>query len=948
MTIFYLKFTHFKNRSTANKMRYFSTLIVLMLASNLLLALPNITSVSPNASTIGQYEKLELTVGLSSTNYTNPYDFTISSGGAVLRATFTSPTGMVKIVDGFYLQQYAVANITNGSLTTTGATSWRVRFTPNETGLWSYSLTFQDAGGTSTASTGSFNCTSSTNKGFIRKQTGKNYLKFDNNTPFIPVGQNVCWYGSANRLGDYKTWLDKMSANKSNFFRIWFCHWGVELEWTNYYNASGGYNGLKKYQQEHAFELDWLMDYAAQNGMYIDMCLQNHGQLMWSGGTEVQWGGNPYNTAWSGGTCASPMAFWTDAAAKATYKNKLRYILARWGYSPNVACWELFNEMNLTQEYSSNRTNASNWAIEMGQFLKATDPNTHLVSNSYHNTTEGSSVWTDPNFDWVQTHIYNPSANIDDDVSKLADEMIGNYNKPYQVGEFGLYVSDGSNVTATNDPQAAHFHNTMWASLFSGALGSGATWWWDNFTDPLSTYTYPVFKQVRDFADNHVNTVAKNYATYKPTFVGTTGGYGDATISATFNNFTSVPPIAAPQNNFTIAADGTISPAASNLGTYLFNSYHPSGRNPPTFNVNYPTAGTFSVSVIGRGTDGTTSLLIILDGTTVLNQSYPNNQTYSINVPAGTHTIKVDAGGQNWINVSQFKFTNYIAGAANIYCNALKDNGHIVGWFRNTNYTWMYLRDVGTPPSVSGASVRFSSLSANRNYQLRLFNTATNAEILNTTASTNGLGVVNFNLPTFNWDLAFRLEDTGVVPVEIVDFYGKPLDNQQVMLNWLTVSEVNIKDYAIERSNDAARFSSIGTVNSKGNNAAKQLYEFKDVNAQIGINYYRLKINDGNGSFHYSKVITINLKGDPTLFSLAIFPNPTLSDVQLRLELTKNTSVSYVLTNELGQIVLSKTEELLPKGEQNQWLSLRNQPNGIYFLNLKIGEMSFVRKIVKE
>ena len=201
---------------------------------------------------------------------------------------------------------------------------------------------------------------------------------------------------------------------------------------------------------------------------------------------------------------------------------------------------------------------------------------------------------------------------------------------------------------------------------------------------------------------------------------------------------------------------------------------------------------------------------------------------------------------------------------------------------------------------------------------------------------------------SFNWDLAFRLEDTGVVPVEIISFYGKSLDNQHVMLNWLTASEVNIKNYEIERSNDAARFSPLGTVISKGNSAAKQLYEFKDINAQIGINYYRLKINDGNGSFHYSKVITINLKGDPSVFSLAVFPNPTLSNVQLRLELTKNTSFSYVLTNELGQIILSKTEELLPKGEQNQWLSLRNKPNGIYFLNLKIGELSFVKKIVKE
>jgi hypothetical protein len=925
-------------------MRYFSTLIILMLASNLLLALPNIMSITPNSTSIGQFNKLELTVAVSNTSYTNPYDYTVASGGALLRATFTSPSGIVKTVDGFYLQEHSVANISNGALTA-GATAWRVRFTPNETGNWSYSVSFQDAGGISTASTGAFSCVSSANKGFVRRQSGKNYLKFDNNTQFIPVGQNVCWYGNGNKLGDYKKWLDNMSTNKSNYFRLWFCYWGIELEWTNYYGTV--YGGLKNYKQDHAFEVDWLLDYAAQNGMYMDMCLQNHGELMWSGGSDAQWGGNPYNNA-LGGMCASPMEFWTNASAKATYKNKLRYILARWGYSPNVACWELFNEMNLTQDYSANKTNASNWAIEMGQYLKDTDPNNHLVSNSYHNSTEGSSVWTNANFDWVQTHIYNTTANIDDDVTKLAEEMISNYNKPYQVGEFGIYVNDPSNITATNDPQAVHFHNTMWASLFSGAVGPGSTWWWDNFTEPLSIYTYPVFKQVRDFTDNHINTIAKNYATYKPTFLGTAGTFGDVTISATYNNYATGSAVASPQSNFTIAADGTISPAASNLGTYLFNSYHPSARNPPTFNVNYPTAGTFSVTVAGRGSAGSSSLLIILDGTTVLNQSYPNNQAYTINVPAGTHTIKVDDGGQEWINISQFKFTNYIAAAANIYCNALKDNGHIVGWFRNTNYTWMYLRDVGTPPSVSGASMRFSSLSANTNYQLRLFNTATNAEILNTTASTNGLGVVSFNLPTITWDAAFRLEATGIVPVEIVDFYGKKLDNQQVMLNWFTASEVNIKDYEIERSNDAARFKTIGNVVSKGNSAGKQLYEFKDADAQIGINYYRLKINDTSGSFHYSKVITINLKEDPSVFNVAVFPNPTVSDVQLRLELTKNSVVNYTLTNELGQTILSKSGELLPKGEQNQWLSLRNMPNGVYFLNLKIGDLAFVRKIVKE
>jgi Domain of unknown function (DUF5060)/Secretion system C-terminal sorting domain len=835
-------------------MRFLSTFFILFLSLNAAMALPNITSIAPNSTTINQFNKLELIVALSNTNFTNPYDYTVANGGALLRATFTSPTGIVKTIDGFYLQEYSVNNIANGSLSTTNATSWRVRFTPNEVGNWTYSLTFQDAGGLSTASMGTFNCTNSNKKGFVRRQLGKNYFKFDNNTQFIPIGQNVCWYGNNNKLGDYKNWLDKMTLNKSNFFRLWFTWWSIELEWTTGNGFS--YGGLKNYKQDHAFELDWLMDYAAQNGLYMDICLQNHGQIA-QNGANAQWATNPYNAA-LGGMCASPTDFWTNASAKNTYKNKLRYILARWGYSPNIACWELFNEMNLTQNHSilANKNNASNWAIEMAQFLKSNDPNQHLISNSYTNTLDGNAVWTDPNFDWVQTHIYNTTAVLDEEVANLATEMTSKYNKPYQVGEFGIYVNDPSNITATNDPQAVHFHNTMWASLFSGAAGPASTWWWDNFTDPLSIYTYPIFKKITEFADNHINTIAKNYTPYKPTFVGTAGTYGDVTVSAAYNGFATGNAIAAPQNNFTLSANGNLSPTANNLSTYLFNSYHSAARNPPTFNVNYPTAGTFKVTVVGRGSTAGSTLAIVLDGTAILTQTSPNNGVYSINIPAGNHTIKVDNLGQEWINVSEFKFTNCIAASANIYGNALRDNGHIVGWFRNTNYTWLYLKNTGgVPPSVSGASVRFDALSANRNYQLRLFNTATNAEISNTINQSNALGIVNFNLPTFNWDLSFRLEEKDIVSVA---------------------------------------------------------------------------------------------EAPPTPFNALIYPNPTISDVQLRLELKEKSVINYRLINSIGQLVAHKTDELLPIGEHNMWLKMRDLPNGIYVLNLKIGELVFVKKIVKE
>lgn len=41
--------------------------------------------------------------------------------------------------------------------------------------------------------------------------------------------------------------------------------------------------------------------------------------------------------------------FFTSEDAKARYRNYLRYIVARWGYSPAIAAWEFFNEVDNIQ-----------------------------------------------------------------------------------------------------------------------------------------------------------------------------------------------------------------------------------------------------------------------------------------------------------------------------------------------------------------------------------------------------------------------------------------------------------------------------------------------------------------------------------------------------------------------------------------------------------------------
>ena len=79
-----------------------------------------------NSERIGLYEKFEITVGLDAT-YTNPY----YPDEVDLRAVFTSPSGKKWEICGFY-----------------DGASWKVRFSPDETGEWKYVVKVTNSEGT--------------------------------------------------------------------------------------------------------------------------------------------------------------------------------------------------------------------------------------------------------------------------------------------------------------------------------------------------------------------------------------------------------------------------------------------------------------------------------------------------------------------------------------------------------------------------------------------------------------------------------------------------------------------------------------------------------------------------------------------------------------------------------------------------------------------------------
>jgi hypothetical protein len=449
-------------------------LFLLLLMTNTLLA-QTITSVTPLSMDAPLYDKFELAISINA-SFSNGYDY----DQIVVRAQFTAPSGRKDTVEGFYMQDFDL-NTTTGFVTTKGSAAFRVRFAPNEMGNWAYSVVVSTVAGTSAATTGTFRCISSSNKGFVRKDKG-NFLKFDSGDSYIPIGQNLCWQRS-NPYLDFDNWLGKMGAAKANFMRLWLCHWGVGLEWKS--GTGGGYEGLKKYKQNNAFYIDKIVEKCREQDMYMMLCINHHGQI--STQVNTNWNENPYNTA-NGGPCNTTADFFSSTAAKSLHKNRLRYIVARWGYSRHIMSWELFNEVSWTDNYNTAgvKTAVRDWHIEMADYLKRLDPNRHLVTTSF-GSLEDDALWQSPSMDFTQTHHYTNNAYIEQTIAQNDAKMVQTFQKPHFCGEFSISGSGGE-VAAASDPKGIHLHNTLWATVFSSGMGAGATWWWDSYTDPQNLY----------------------------------------------------------------------------------------------------------------------------------------------------------------------------------------------------------------------------------------------------------------------------------------------------------------------------------------------------------------------------------------------------------------------------------------------------------------------------
>lgn len=721
---------------------------------------PSNIVITPVLASVAKFDKFEMTVTLTA-GYTNPYDY----DDITIRGTFIAPSGRKDTVDAFFMQDHTL-NTTNGLLTATGTGNFKIRYSPNEAGNWQFNVIATNSSGSATSATQNFSCTASSGKGFIRKNT-TNYLGFDNNEQFIPVGQNQAWHQS-NAYLNYKSWLQKLSDNKANMIRIWQAVWGFGIEWKN---GLDGYSGLKKYKQTSSYYLDWLLEECRSKGIYIMFCINHHGMV--SSTTNPNWPESPYNAA-NGGPCTNTWDFFTSNTAKDLHKNRLRYIVARWGYSQNIMSWELFNEVEWTDNFPAHKDEIKDWHVEMANYLKRLDVYKHLVTTSYANNAYDPNTWNSSSIDFTQVHNYIGSPNVENALAGAVSDYVSLYNKPAINGEFG--IDPASSSLSTIDPTGIHIHNSIWATAFSGAMGAGMSWWWDNYIEPQNLYFH--YKPLSEV----LAAISLKDENYKKVSSATTGG-GTADVVLTPGVGFALAGAAA----FSIDVNGGITPSAAQLSGYLFGQYNSQYKSAPTFSVNYPIAGQFKVVTGASISTSGAKINIYLDGVSVLDQTAAINSTYSINVPPGVHTIKVDNLGLDWITISNYTFTN-IGSPLNTYFLKSADSKKIAGWVHNKKYNWQYVKDTGVPAAINGATLTIPTME-NGSYMVQFINCNTGAVIstINATASGNNLVI---SLPAVAWDIAVKAMWGGVTPVidpataAELKIYPNPVTNNKLYISY--------------------------------------------------------------------------------------------------------------------------------------------------------------------
>lgn len=404
-----------------------------------------------NNSTIKKYEKFEINLNLKNVGIENPYDPKDIDVYAIIK----SPSGKEIKVNGFY-DNYLEKD------------QWKLRFSPNETGEYSYQVFVKDVGGTGQTEVAKFNAVDSEHRGWIKPSLNNpHYFQHDDGSTFYAIGVYSPWRNNLERF-------ETFAKNGANLLGIWDITYGGFVNETGLIEEE-----LGRYNQLKLGRIDSMLSILEKDDIKVMYAIWPHdlfSETVWA----AEWKNNPYSQLIDVDDVYSDSLVWEYQ------KQKYRYLIARFAHSRSWGIWELINEMNGTDGWEHGRQEECYaWVEKSSNYFKENDPYNHPTTASFSG---GFKEYRKPLYernDIPNIHMYPaqgwemkyPNDTMRSGVYNYAwasQRFWKDFEKPAIFGESGANLE----YYQPRDPNYhIHYHNTLWATLSNGLAGIPV--WWD-------------------------------------------------------------------------------------------------------------------------------------------------------------------------------------------------------------------------------------------------------------------------------------------------------------------------------------------------------------------------------------------------------------------------------------------------------------------------------------
>ena len=178
------------------------------------------------------------------------------------------------------------------------------------------------------------------------------------------------------------------------------------------------------------------------------------------------------------------------------------------------------------------------------------------------------------------------------------------------------------------------------------------------------------------------------------------------------------------------------------------------------------------------------------------------------------------------------------------------------------------------------------------------------------------------------------------LPIIVGNFNGY-LKNSIAILNWNTKTEINSKNFEVQKSSNGNTWNTIATI-AAANAVNGAAYSYSDISATNANNYYRLKLVDLDGSYSLSEVINVRKEAKAII---GIMGNPVKGKINLTI--TNETSGNYQITlyNNNGVVLNTQAYKHIG-GTGNASINIPAGASGLLLVTVNDGTNNQVLKVM--